>query len=82
MNLGVLHLILHSFKSKLKRALFMKMLKTNLFRSLLLVVLLPFGVMSQNFSGHNWYFGNSPQGIRFSRSDNSAPGVVLLPVIN
>lgn len=26
----------------------------------------------QNFSGHNWYFGNSPNGIRFSRSDNSA----------
>ena len=30
------------------------------------------GVMAQNFSGYNWYFGNSPQGIRFSRSDNSA----------
>ncbi|MBA4054771.1 MAG: hypothetical protein C0490_08675, partial [Marivirga sp.] len=33
---------------------------------------MPFGVMAQNFSGYNWYFGNSPQGIRFSRSDNSA----------
>jgi gliding motility-associated-like protein len=29
-------------------------------------------VGAQNFSGHNWYFGNSNKGIRFSRSDNSA----------
>ncbi|HEY9044272.1 MAG TPA: hypothetical protein VIN08_00165, partial [Ohtaekwangia sp.] len=28
--------------------------------------------MAQNFAGHNWYFGNSNRGIRFSRSDNSA----------
>ncbi len=27
---------------------------------------------SQQYQGHNWYFGNSPSGIRFSRSDNSA----------
>lgn len=27
---------------------------------------------AQNFSGHNWYFGNSSLGIRFSRGDNSA----------
>ena len=26
---------------------------------------------AQDFSGHNWYFGNSNLGIRFSRSDNS-----------
>ncbi|HEY4653792.1 MAG TPA: PKD domain-containing protein [Cyclobacteriaceae bacterium] len=26
----------------------------------------------QNYSSHNWYFGNSPLGIRFSRGDNSA----------
>ncbi len=71
MNLGVLHLIQYSFKSKLKSALPMKMLKTKLFRFLLLV-LMPLGAMSQNFSGYNWYFGNSPQGIRFSRSDQSA----------
>jgi gliding motility-associated-like protein len=29
-------------------------------------------VEAQNFSGHNWYFGDSNNGIRFSRSDNSA----------
>jgi gliding motility-associated-like protein len=28
--------------------------------------------MAQNFAGHNWYFGNSNRGIRFSRTDNSA----------
>lgn len=28
--------------------------------------------MAQSYTGYNWYFGNSPQGIRFSRSDNSA----------
>lgn len=49
----------------------MKMLKTKLLRSFLLAML-PVGVMAQSFSGYNWYFGNSPQGIRFSRSDNSA----------
>jgi len=49
----------------------MKMLRTNLLRSFLFA-LLPFGVMAQGFSGYNWYFGNSPQGLRFSRSDNSA----------
>lgn len=27
---------------------------------------------AQNFSQHNWYFGNSVRGIRFSRTDNSA----------
>jgi large repetitive protein len=27
---------------------------------------------SQQYQGHNWYFGNSSSGIRFSRSDNSA----------
>jgi large repetitive protein len=26
---------------------------------------------SQQYQGHNWYFGNSPSGLRFSRSDNS-----------
>lgn len=39
-------------------------------------LLLLFGMVSslyaQDFTGHNWYFGNSTQGIRFSRSDNSA----------
>lgn len=28
--------------------------------------------IAQNFSQHNWYFGNSTRGIRFSRTDNSA----------
>ena len=28
--------------------------------------------MAQSYTGYNWYFGNSPQGVRFSRSDNSA----------
>lgn len=38
----------------------------------LLLFLLTLGPLSaQNFSGHNWYFGNSNLGIRFSRSDNS-----------
>lgn len=27
---------------------------------------------SQGYTGYNWYFGNSPNGIRFSRSDGSA----------
>lgn len=38
----------------------------------LLSVLIPGPLSAQNFSGHNWYFGNSNLGIRFSRSDNSA----------
>jgi len=49
----------------------MKMLKTKLLRSLFFV-LLPFSALAQGYSGYNWYFGNGPQGIRFSRSDNSA----------
>ena len=48
----------------------MKMLITKLLRSFL-VVMLPLGVLAQNFSGYNWYFGNSPQGVRFSRSSNT-----------
>ncbi len=48
----------------------MKMLKTKLLQSILFV-LMPMGLMAQNFSGYNWYFGNSTQGIRFSRSDDS-----------
>src|SRR5688572_24290821 len=34
-----------------------------------LVILLP--LTAQDFSGNNWYFGNSNLGIRFSRADNS-----------
>lgn len=29
------------------------------------------GLAQQNFSRHNWYFGNTNRGIRFSRSDNT-----------
>src|SRR5688500_7076559 len=36
---------------------------------LFLMVVTP--LCAQDFSGHNWYFGNSNLGIRFSRSDNS-----------
>jgi large repetitive protein len=32
-------------------------------------------VFSQQYQGHNWYFGNSPSGLRFSRSDNSVTRV-------
>lgn len=49
----------------------MKMLKTKLLPAILLA-LLPMAVMAQGFSGYNWYFGNSPNGIRFSRSTDSA----------
>jgi PKD repeat protein len=48
----------------------MKMLITKLLRSFL-VVMLPLGVMAQNFAGYNWYFGNGPDGVRFSRSSNT-----------
>ncbi|MEX2235213.1 MAG: hypothetical protein WD824_23825, partial [Cyclobacteriaceae bacterium] len=37
--------------------------------SLLLFLVIVGHVSAQNFSGHNWYFGNSDFGIRFSRSD-------------
>src|SRR5687768_13384454 len=43
------------------------------FTSTLLLILIVVGPLcAQDFSNHNWYFGNSNQGIRFSRSDNSA----------
>ena len=37
----------------------------------LLFLLMAAPLCAQDFSGHNWYFGDSPNGIRFSRSDNS-----------
>ncbi|MGC1243594.1 MAG: PKD domain-containing protein [Chryseosolibacter sp.] len=40
--------------------------------SLLLFLLTAEALHAQNFSGHNWYFGNSNLGIRFGRSTNSA----------
>lgn len=38
------------------------------------------GIAQQTFSHHNWYFGNTTRGIRFSRSDNS-PSLVNNKVI-
>lgn len=51
-----------------------KTFTVNTVRILSLVVgfLMPIGLLAQNFSAYNWYFGNSNRGIRFSRSDNSA----------
>ncbi|MEJ7646622.1 MAG: gliding motility-associated C-terminal domain-containing protein [Chryseolinea sp.] len=49
----------------------MKRLKFRLIHALLFA-LITTGASAQNFSGYNWYFGNGPQGVRFSRSDNTA----------
>jgi len=38
----------------------------------LVCLLLVVDGIAQNFSQHNWYFGNNARGIRFSRTDNSA----------
>jgi gliding motility-associated-like protein len=47
--------------------------RKNLYRFLfLLTAVIPVCSQAQNYAGHNWYFGNSNQGIRFSRSDNAA----------
>ncbi len=37
-----------------------------------LCLLTVFETIAQSFSQHNWYFGNSASGIRFSRTDNAA----------
>ncbi|MEJ1239627.1 PKD domain-containing protein [Chryseolinea sp. T2] len=53
----------------------MKRLITNSLRSLLLLLLpltVSLGVNAQNLTGTNWYFGNTPQGVQFSRSDKKA----------
>src|SRR5689334_16246595 len=42
-----------------------------LFFLILAIAGLTFPATAQNFSKHNWYFGNSTQAIRFSRSDNT-----------
>lgn len=52
----------------------MKRLNTNSLRSLffsLFPLVLSVGAGAQDFTGYNWYFGNSPNGVRFSRSDKS-----------
>lgn len=45
--------------------------KRDLTLTLLFFFLMAGPLCAQDFSGHNWYFGNSANGIRFSRSDNS-----------
>lgn len=63
------------YQSKLKRDCNMKRLTTNSLRSLLLLLfplVVPLGAGAQNLTGSNWYFGNTPQGVRFSRSDKTA----------
>src|SRR5690606_7940284 len=37
---------------------------------LLLFLLMSAEINSQGLNSNNWYFGNSPQGIRFNKSDN------------
>ncbi|HEY0744100.1 MAG TPA: PKD domain-containing protein, partial [Chryseosolibacter sp.] len=39
---------------------------------LLFILIQAKNAFSQQYQGHNWYFGNSASGIRFNRSDNSA----------
>jgi|APTNR8051073442_1049403.scaffolds.fasta_scaffold00242_8 gliding motility-associated-like protein len=41
----------------------------------LLIVILPFSILGQDLSKHNWYFGNSANGIRFNRGTNVAQPV-------
>jgi hypothetical protein len=71
--LGVLQFVRLELESKLKRDCNMKKLITNSLRSLLFVVLpLAFsGVGAQSLTGINWYFGNSSQGVSFSRSSKT-----------
>jgi len=59
----------------LTRDCIMKRLNTNSLRSLLLFLLplfISFDAASQSNTTIHWYFGSSPQGLRFSRSDKSA----------
>ncbi len=42
------------------------------FLTLLVLGFVAIASNAQNFSSHNWYFGNNNQGIRFSRSNNTA----------
>src|SRR5688500_7725889 len=73
MNLSVLDLSLIIFESMLTRVSSLKMLKAKLLWSFLpFLLILPSISFAQSYTGHNWYFGNGPYGIRFSRSDGSA----------
>jgi large repetitive protein len=65
------------FDSKLLpvKRIYMRQSVSTAFIPLLLFLLIlcqPGVSVAQQYQGHNWYFGNSPSGIRFSRSDNSA----------
>ncbi|MCE7862561.1 MAG: PKD domain-containing protein [Bacteroidetes bacterium CHB5] len=42
---------------------------------LLLMFVLPLSLLAQDLSRHNWYFGNSANGIRFNRGTNAAQPV-------
>ncbi|MBX2898541.1 MAG: PKD domain-containing protein [Cyclobacteriaceae bacterium] len=44
-------------------------------RLFLLLLLLPVSLTAQDLSRHNWYFGNSANGIRFNRATNVAQRV-------
>jgi large repetitive protein len=52
----------------------MRRFLTLFFRSALFLSLVVTSMqgVAQNYTGHNWYFGNSNQAIRFNRTDNSA----------
>lgn len=57
-------------------------LRVNEFRSagplrwlLLLMFILPLSLLAQDLSRHNWYFGNSANGIRFNRGTNAVQPV-------
>jgi large repetitive protein len=42
------------------------------FSVLFMIVIASGSAFGQNYYGHNWYFGNTVNGIRFNRTDNSA----------
>jgi gliding motility-associated-like protein len=75
MNLSVLQLILQMFESKLLpvKSISMRRNPSVFFKIILFVVLIgsPLLMSAQNLVGHNWYFGNSTQAIRFNRVNNS-----------
>ena len=75
-NLSVLGLIQQIIDCKLLPVKKISM-RSSLFLSgrsclFLFLVVTAISGMAQNNSGHNWYFGSSPFGIRFNRIDNSA----------
>lgn len=73
--MNVLELFPRMFDCKLlpvKRMFMRKSLSAFVIPPLFLLFLIQANhAFSQQYQGHNWYFGNSPSGLRFSRSDNS-----------